>query len=209
MFFSLPRRGCSFSPLSKRSGETIAPRPGGSSNRRQKRSSASLVSPSRVRLSWSFGASLPRSLHQAPTGSSIAFVKTRYGSSLSGTVLRYPTNRRAHSSVGCVKAARTHLRSEARQGSRSPTHPRHRLCNAEKAIAGMIREEKSKCLPCRLFKLPVGYGTAKPGQVTGDPGGAVGREGRCERAKVEGSIQGSVQPQFSEVASRNRDASAP
>ena len=60
-----------------------------------------------------------------------------------------------------------------------------------------------------LFKLPVGYGTTEPGQVTGDPGGAVGREGRCERAKMEGSIQGSVQPQFSEVARGNRDASAP
>src|SRR5271157_6595417 len=73
----------------------------------------------------------------------------------------------------------------------------------------MIHEEKSKCSPCCLFKLPVGSGPAKPGQVTGDPGGAVSREGRCERAKVEGSSQGSVQPQFSEVARGNRDASAP
>jgi hypothetical protein len=40
------------------------------------------------------------------------------------------------------------------------------------ASTGIIREVKSKCSLWRLFKLPVGYGRAKPGQVTGDPGDA-------------------------------------
>ena len=41
---------------------------------------------------------------------------------------------------------------------------------------------------------------AEPGEVTGDTGSAVGREGRRERAKVESAIQGSVQSQVAEVA---------
>src|SRR5271157_5687320 len=53
----------------------------------------------------------------------------------------------------------------------------------EMASTGIIREVKSKCSLCRLFKLPVGYGRAKPGQVTGDPGDAerLREPGKCGR----------------------------
>ncbi len=65
------------------------------------------------------------------------------------------------------------------------------------------------CSPCCLFKLPVGSGAAEPGQMAGDPVGAVGGERGSERSEVERSIEGPVQAESLEVAGGDRDAAAP